>query len=232
MFSYLDVFFARLRAVVLLCWCVGVCVSVGLCVCLSVCRFSCVCASECACVYVCLYVCVCVCVCLCLCVVSVCLCVSASVCSTQTGFIKKYCNSLQYTATHCNTLQQTGSMTTSAEKEVAAIGAQHIELTATHCNTLQHTATHRIHDHERRKGSSGNRRPTHRHVAHTRNSREQLFIHVRRRALNASCHATIKLHYCASRRLCVCVCVCVWVGGYMCVCVCMRVCNIDIYRYI
>ena len=37
--------------------------------------------------------------------------------------IATHCNTLRYTATHCNTYM-------------------HIRLIATHCNTLQHTATH------------------------------------------------------------------------------------------
>jgi len=53
--------------------------------------------------------------------VAVCLCACAWYCLT----IMTHSNTLQHTATHCNTLQHNT-----------------LQHTATHCNTLQHTATH------------------------------------------------------------------------------------------
>jgi len=54
-------------------------------------------------------------------------------------------NTLQHTATHCNTLQHSATHvihTCVARHVTCLITLQH---TATHCNTLQHTATHVIH---------------------------------------------------------------------------------------
>jgi len=59
-----------------------------------------------------------------------------------------HCNTLQHTATHCNTLQHnakqaihcnTLSLCSSQFAPTRCISTN----TATHCNTLQHTATHR-----------------------------------------------------------------------------------------
>ena len=49
-----------------------------------------------------------------------------------------HCNTLQHSATHCNTLQYTVTRCTMSCSESHTI----YRLTATHCNTLQHTATH------------------------------------------------------------------------------------------
>jgi len=47
----------------------------------------------------------------------------------------RHCNTLQHTATHCNTLRSRRRQT--------------VQHTATHCNTLQHTATHSAHGGDR-----------------------------------------------------------------------------------
>ena len=102
--------------------CLCVCVSVCLCVCVScVSACLCVCVSMCLCVYVSMCLCVCVSVCQCvsasvyLCVfVSVRLCVYVSVCLYVQDYYIHHsplspphaatrCNTLQHTATHCNT---------------------------------------------------------------------------------------------------------------------------------
>ena len=49
------------------------------------------------------------------------------------------CNTLQHTATHCNTLQP---HTYTSPCERYAPHCHTLQHTATHCNTLQHTATH------------------------------------------------------------------------------------------
>ena len=55
------------------------------------------------------------------------------------------CNTLQHTATHCNTLQE-------RERQQRGALLQH---TATHCNTLQYTATHYNTLHERERQQRG-----------------------------------------------------------------------------
>jgi len=66
-----------------------------------------------------------------------------------------HCNTLQHTATHCNTLQHTATQTTmyiplersgEAKRRLVYEYWQNrycntLQYTATHCNTLQHTAT-------------------------------------------------------------------------------------------
>ena len=54
-------------------------------------------------------------------------------------------NSLQHTATHCNTLQQAPDFgTVNGAQDMSPYECLHnsLQLTATDCNTLQHTATH------------------------------------------------------------------------------------------
>ena len=47
----------------------------------------------------------------------------------QSTSLTKHCNTLQYTATHCNTKHCN-----------SCVSIPHLQSTATHCNTLQHTA--------------------------------------------------------------------------------------------
>jgi len=49
----------------------------------------------------------------------------------------KQCNTLQHTATHCNTLE-----TDRLADGGSGFGAGKTQCTATHCNILQHTAAH------------------------------------------------------------------------------------------
>ena len=53
-----------------------------------------------------------------------------------------HCNTLQHTATHCNTLQHTATHCNSLPD--TATHCSTLQLTATHCNTLQHTAEYSI----------------------------------------------------------------------------------------
>jgi len=58
-----------------------------------------------------------------------------------------YYDSLQHTAAHYNTLQQSATQdrveTFTSEDSEEVTTLQHaLQLTATHCNTLQHTTTH------------------------------------------------------------------------------------------
>jgi hypothetical protein len=49
---------------------------------------------------------------------------------------------LQHTATHCSTLQHTARERASAKRCFVATHCNTLQHTATHCSTLQHTATH------------------------------------------------------------------------------------------
>jgi len=83
------------------------------------------------------------------------------------------CNTLQHTATHCNTHEthvnkSSGQIATrynsGGESLVTRLSANKLQLqyTATHCNTLQHTATHC----NRRDGGWEPRHMMHSYVSH------------------------------------------------------------------
>ena len=60
----------------------------------------------------------------------------------QYGYARCTRNSLQLTATHCNSLQHTATHCHTTHTFVMRRRPLHSCLTATHCNSLQHTATH------------------------------------------------------------------------------------------